>query len=72
VQILHGLAKHSARYARLAEALTGGADARTGELPTELDAWPERRVDAWGSVNARRGVSDLGRIRSDEPLRRSL
>ena len=74
VQIAHGLAEHAARYARLAEALTGAGYAvyaddhrghgRTAKTPAELGLFAER--DGW-----KKCIGDLWlinrRIAADHP-----
>lgn len=75
VQLLHGLAEHAARYARLAEALTGAGCAvyahdwrghgRTARAPAELgyfadaDGWEKCLDDAW-QVNRRLAADQPG------------
>lgn len=75
IQIVHGLAEHAARYARLAEALTGAGYAvyahdwrghgRTARTPAELgyfadfDGWGKCLDDAW-MVNRRMAADQPG------------
>lgn len=76
IQIIHGMAEHGARYARLAKALTGAGYAvyaqdlpghgRSAHSPNELGHFPEGWHGALRQINEVRGLVE--REQQDVPL----